>query len=31
MMNEHIVNEPPEIEENPEQNNVDVEEKSIPP
>jgi hypothetical protein len=31
MVNEHIVNESPEIEKNPEQDNVDVEEKPIPP
>jgi hypothetical protein len=31
VVNEPIVNEPPEIEENPEQNNVDVDKESIPP
>jgi hypothetical protein len=31
MMNEPIINEPPEIEENPEQDNVDVEEEPILP
>jgi hypothetical protein len=31
MVNEPIVDEPPEIEENPEQDNVDVEEEPIPP
>jgi Reverse transcriptase (RNA-dependent DNA polymerase) len=30
MVNEPIVNEPPEIEENPEQDNVDVDEEPIP-
>jgi Reverse transcriptase (RNA-dependent DNA polymerase) len=31
VVNEPIVNEPPEIEENPEQDNVDVDEELIPP
>jgi Reverse transcriptase (RNA-dependent DNA polymerase) len=31
MVNELIVNEPPEIKENSEQDNVDIEEESIPP
>jgi hypothetical protein len=31
VVNEPIVNEPPEIKENPEQDNVDVDEKPIPP
>jgi hypothetical protein len=31
VVNEPIVNETPEIEENPEQDNVDVEEEPIPP
>jgi hypothetical protein len=31
VVNESIVNEPPEIEENPEQDNVDVDEEPIPP
>jgi hypothetical protein len=31
MMNEHIVNEPPDIEDNPEQDNINVEEEHIPP
>jgi hypothetical protein len=31
VVNEHIVNEPLEIEENPEQDNVDVDEEPIPP
>jgi hypothetical protein len=31
VVNEPIVNEPPEIEENPEQDNVDVDEEPIPP
>jgi hypothetical protein len=30
-MNEHIDNEPPEIEDNPEQDNIDVEDEPIPP
>jgi hypothetical protein len=31
MINEPIVDEPPEIEVNPEQDNVDVKEEPIPP
>jgi hypothetical protein len=31
VVNEPIVNKPPEIEENPEQDNVDVDEEPIPP
>jgi hypothetical protein len=31
MVNEPIVDEPPEIEENPEQDNVDVDKEPIPP
>jgi hypothetical protein len=31
LVHEHIVNEPPEIEQNPKQDNVDVEEEHIPP
>jgi hypothetical protein len=31
VMNEHIDNEPPEIEDNPEQDNIDVEDEPIPP